>query len=76
MRPGICVLTRTPFTSGGARRNVLAAYRAEQELGKSKSHAQAYLRQLFEHVPTQDASASAAPADFLGGTGDVLRALG
>lgn len=72
IKSGISVLTPNPFTSGGARWNVLAAYGAERELGASKTQAQAYLLKLFKHVPTQDASASAALADFLGGTGDVL----
>jgi sulfate transport system substrate-binding protein len=72
IKSGVSVLTPNPFTSGGARWNVLAAYGAERELGASKAQAQAYLLKLFKHVPTQDASASAALADFLGGTGDVL----
>ena len=72
VKPGVKVLTPNPFTSGGARWNILAAYGAQRELGESKAKAQAYLLKLFQHVPTQDASASAALADFLGGTGDVL----
>jgi sulfate transport system substrate-binding protein len=72
VKPGVKVLTPNPFTSGGARWDILAAYGAQRELGDSKTKAQAYLLKLFQHVPTQDASASAALADFLGGTGDVL----
>jgi sulfate/thiosulfate transport system substrate-binding protein len=72
VKPGVKVLTPNPFTSGGARWNILAAYGAQRELGESKAKAEAYLLKLFQHVPTQDASASAALADFLSGTGDVL----
>jgi sulfate/thiosulfate-binding protein len=72
VKPGVKVLTPNPFTSGGARWNILAAYGAQRELGDSKAQAQAYLLKLFQHVPTQDPSASAALADFLGGTGNVL----
>ncbi len=72
VKPGVQVLTPNPFTSGGARWNILAAYGAQLKLGKSKTQAQAYLLKLFQHVPAQDASASAALADFLGGTGNVL----
>ncbi|MGA7173231.1 MAG: sulfate ABC transporter substrate-binding protein [Candidatus Dormiibacterota bacterium] len=72
VKKGISVLTPNPFTSGGARWNILAAYGAERELGESKAKAQAYLVDLFKHVPTQDSSASQALADFLSGTGDVL----
>lgn len=72
VKPGIQVLTPNPFTSGGARWNILAAYGAQRELGMSKAQSQAYLVKLLKHVPTQDPSASAALADFLSGTGDVL----
>ncbi|MGA8207945.1 MAG: sulfate ABC transporter substrate-binding protein [Candidatus Dormiibacterota bacterium] len=72
VKPGVKVLTPNPFTSGGARWDILAAYGAQRELGKSKAQARAYLLKLFQHVPTQDASASAALADFLGGTGNVV----
>jgi sulfate transport system substrate-binding protein len=72
VKPGIQILTPNPFTSGGARWNILAAYGAQRELGKSKAQSRAYLLKLFEHVPTQDPSASAALADFLSGTGNVL----
>ncbi|MGC2192595.1 MAG: sulfate ABC transporter substrate-binding protein [Candidatus Dormiibacterota bacterium] len=72
VKKGVSVLTPNPFTSGGARWNILAAYGAELELGESKAQAQAYLLDLFKHVPAQDSSASASLADFLSGTGDVL----
>lgn len=72
VKSGVSVLTPNPFTSGSARWNVMAAYGAQLELGKSKSEAKAYLRKLFVHVVAQDASASDALADFTSGTGDVL----
>jgi sulfate transport system substrate-binding protein len=72
VKPGVEVLTPNPFTSGGARWNVMAAYGAQ--LRKKKTHAQAvkYLDTLFHHVAVQDKSAREALQTFLGGKGDVL----
>jgi sulfate/thiosulfate-binding protein len=72
IKPGVEVLTPNPFTSGGARWNVVAAYGAQ--LRKKKTHTQAvkYLDTLFHHVVVQDKSAREALQTFLGGKGDVL----
>jgi sulfate transport system substrate-binding protein len=72
LRPGIEVITPNPFTSGGARWNVMAAYGAWLKLGKSKKQAQARLLQLFKNVAVQDKSARDALNTFLAGKGDVL----
>jgi sulfate/thiosulfate-binding protein len=72
VRPGVEVLTPNPFTSGGARWNVMAAYGAQLEQGRTEAQAQAYLQQLFEHVAVQDKSAREALQSFTGGKGDVL----
>jgi sulfate transport system substrate-binding protein len=74
VRPGIQVVTPNPFTSGGARWNVMAAYGAQRKLGKTDKQAQAYLLQLFEHVVAQDKSARDSLQTFNAGRGDVLLA--
>jgi sulfate transport system substrate-binding protein len=71
-KPGIQVITPNPFTSGGARWNVMAAYGAQLKLGKKPAEAQAYLLKLFRNVAVQDKSARDALNTFLGGKGDVL----
>jgi sulfate transport system substrate-binding protein len=72
LKPGVEVITPNPFTSGGARWNVMAAYGAWRRLGKTKPQAQAKLLQLFKHVAVQDKSARDALNTFLAGKGDVL----
>src|SRR3954449_7192856 len=73
LKPGVQVLTPNPFTSGGARWNIMAAYGAQLRLGKSPAEALAYLKELFtKHVPVQDKSARDSLQTFTGGKGDVL----
>jgi len=72
LKPGIEVITPNPFTSGGARWNIMAAYGAQIKQGKSKEEAIAYLNELFKQVAVQDASARDALQTFTGGKGDVL----
>src|SRR5215207_9860487 len=74
LKEGVEVITPNPLTSGGARWNVLAAYGAQLEQGKTEEEAIEYLRQLFAHVPVQDKSARESMQTFLGGKGDVLLA--
>jgi len=74
VRKGIEVIEPNPFTSGGARWNVMAAYGAQRELGKSHEEAVQYLMDLFQHVSVQDDSARDALQTFAGGKGDVLLA--
>lgn len=69
---GVEVITPNPFTSGGARWNVLAAYGAQQRLGKTHEQAVEYLRELFKHVSVQDKSARESLHTFTSGEGDVL----
>ncbi|HEX6490462.1 MAG TPA: sulfate ABC transporter substrate-binding protein [Gaiellaceae bacterium] len=71
-RKGVQVITPNPFTSGGARWNVLAAYGAERALGKSDKQAISYLYRLFKNVPVQPKSAREATQVFASGKGDVL----
>src|ERR671929_1258167 len=72
VKPGVQVVTPNPFTSGGARWNVMAAYGALRREGKSDQQAVQYLYKLFRHVPVQPASAREALQVFAQGQGDVL----
>ena len=72
VKPGVQVLTPNPFTSGGARWNVMAAYGAQIERGRSEAQAAGYLEQLFKNVVVQDKSARESLQNFTGGKGDVL----
>src|SRR6202795_830697 len=72
LKAGVSVITPNPFTSGGARWNVMAAYGALRRQGKSDKQAIQYLSRLFHHVPVQPDSARAALQIFAQGQGDVL----
>jgi sulfate transport system substrate-binding protein len=72
IKPGVQVVTPNPFSSGGAKWNIMAAYGAERRLGKTDAQATAYVTKLFQHVVSQDTSASNATNTFLSGKGDVL----
>jgi sulfate/thiosulfate transport system substrate-binding protein len=72
VKSGIQVITPNPFTSGGARWNVMAAYGAQRRAGKTDKQAIAFLYKLFKHVPVQPDSARAALQIFSQGKGDVL----
>jgi sulfate transport system substrate-binding protein len=75
LQDGVEVITPNPFTSGGAQWNIMAAYGAQLEQGKSEDEAVDYLRELFlEHVPVQDKSARESLQTFAAGKGDVLLA--
>jgi sulfate/thiosulfate-binding protein len=66
------VLEPNPFTSGGAKWNIMAAWGAQLEQGKSEAEAKEYLAKLFENVPVLDKSAREALQTFSSGKGDVL----
>jgi sulfate/thiosulfate transport system substrate-binding protein len=72
LKPGVQVVTPNPFSSGGAKWNIMAAYGAQRRLGKTDAQAINYVKQLFAHVVSQDTSASNATNTFLSGKGDVL----
>lgn len=73
-KDGVEVITPNPFTSGGARWNIMAAYGAQLEQGKSHDEAVEYLRALISNTPVQDKSAREALQTFVGGKGDVMLA--
>jgi sulfate/thiosulfate-binding protein len=66
------VLEPNPFTSGGAKWNIMAAYGAQLEKGKTPEEAQQYLAELFKNVPVLDKSARESLQTFSSGKGDVL----
>jgi sulfate/thiosulfate transport system substrate-binding protein len=72
IKPGVEVIEPNPFTSGGAKWNIMAAYGAQLEAGKSEEEAKQYLTELFDHVPVLDKSARESLQTFSGGKGDVL----
>jgi sulfate/thiosulfate transport system substrate-binding protein len=66
------VITPNPFTSGGARWNIMAAYGQVLENGGTEEEGLEYVQQLLENTPVQDKAASEALTTFTGGKGDVL----
>jgi sulfate/thiosulfate transport system substrate-binding protein len=71
---GVEVITPNPFTSGGARWNVLAAYGAASDVGEKHEDGVDYLHALFANVPVQDDSARKSLQTFAGGKGDAILA--
>jgi sulfate/thiosulfate transport system substrate-binding protein len=74
LKPGVQVITPNPFTSGGARWNVMAAYGGALRSGKTPQQAVDYLGKLWKHVIAQPSSAREGLSTFLGGRGDVFLA--
>ena len=74
LKPGVQIVTPNPFTSGGARWNVMAAYGGALRAGKTPRQAQAFLAQMWKHVVAQPASAREGLQTFLAGRGDVFLA--
>jgi sulfate/thiosulfate transport system substrate-binding protein len=71
-KPGVEVITPNPFTSGGAKWNLMAAYGSQTEQGKSPEEATQFLHDVLANTAVQDKSAREALATFSGGKGDVL----
>jgi sulfate transport system substrate-binding protein len=74
LKPGVQVITPNPFTSGGARWNVMAAYGGALRSGKTPKQAVHYLGKLWKHVVAQPTSAREGLQTFLAGRGDVFLA--
>jgi sulfate/thiosulfate transport system substrate-binding protein len=72
LKEDVEVITPNPFTSGGAKWNIMAAYGAQIEQGRSEREAEDYLKRLFDNVAVQDKSAREALQTFSSGKGDVL----
>jgi sulfate/thiosulfate-binding protein len=74
LKPGVQVITPNPFTSGGARWNVMAAYGGALRAGKTPKQAVDYLGKMWKHVVAQPTSAREGLQTFLSGRGDVFLA--
>lgn len=74
VKPGVQVITPNPKTSGGARWNYLAAWAyAKHRPGGSDATAQAFVTELYRHVPVLDTGARGSTITFSQrGVGDVL----
>jgi sulfate transport system substrate-binding protein len=66
------VVTPNPFTSGGARWNIMAIYGAAIEAGKSEKQALDDVKTVLSKAVVQPESARVALQTFTGGAGDVL----
>jgi sulfate transport system substrate-binding protein len=75
-RAGVDVVTPNPKTSGGARWNFLAAWSwARNQYGGDDKKAEAFVAQVYRHVPVLDTGARGATTTFVQrGIGDVLLA--
>src|SRR5437016_7779227 len=72
IKPGVQVVFPNPFSSGGAKWDIMAAYGSQLREHKTPKQAQAYLQKLFQHNVSQDTSGRNALNTFLSGKGDVL----
>jgi sulfate transport system substrate-binding protein len=73
IRDDVVVITPNPLTSGGAQWNILAAYQAHIDAGKTEAEAVDFLRRLALRVAVWDKGARDALTTFLtAGQGDVL----
>ncbi|MGK2931307.1 MAG: extracellular solute-binding protein [Solirubrobacterales bacterium] len=66
------VVTPNPFTSGGARWNIMAIYGAALNSGAKPDEALDAVKSVLEKTPAQPESARVALQAFIGGAGDVL----
>jgi sulfate transport system substrate-binding protein len=71
-KPGVKVITPNPFTSGGARWNVMAVYGSQIAQGKTEQQATDFLGSVFKNVVVQDKAARDSLQTFASGKGDVL----
>src|SRR3954454_2310182 len=71
-KPGVQVITPNPFTSGGARWNVMAVYGSQIAQGKTEQQATDFLGSVFKNVVVQDKAARDALQTFASGKRDVL----
>jgi sulfate/thiosulfate transport system substrate-binding protein len=71
-KPGVQVLVPNPFTSGGAKWDVMAAYGAQLEQGRTDAQAVDWLKSFYQNVVAQDKDARSSLQTFTGGKGDVL----
>lgn len=66
------IITPNPATSGGAKWNIMAAYGAQIEAGKSEQEALDFVGQIIANTSVLDDSARDSLQTFASGKGDVL----
>ena len=66
------VVTPNPFTSGGARWNIMAAYGQASNGGQDEQAGLDFVADMLANTEVQDASARDSLNTFLGGQGDVM----
>lgn len=72
-KEGVEVITPNPKTSGGARWNFLAAWAWAKKQYGTDEKAQAYVQDLYKHVPVLDTGARGSTITFVNNQlGDVL----
>ena len=74
VKPGTEVITPNPFTSGGAKWNIMAAYQAQIVAGRTPAAGAGLRTPPAGNIPVQDKSAREALQTFTGGKGDVMLA--
>jgi sulfate/thiosulfate-binding protein len=74
VKPGVQIISPNPFTSGGAKWNVMAAYGGALRSGKTPKQAVDFLGKLWKHVVAQPTSAREGLVQFTAGRGDVFLA--
>ena len=74
LKKDVEVVTPNPFTSGGARWNLMAAYGAWIKDGSTSDEALGNLDKLLKNTPVQSSSAREALQVFTSGKGDVMLA--
>ncbi|ETK35140.1 sulfate ABC transporter substrate-binding protein [Microbispora corallina] len=72
VKPGVEVITPNPFTSGGARWNLLAGWGAKSNKGADEAAGLSWLDALLKNVPVQDDSGRKSLQTFTGGKGDAI----
>ena len=72
IKPGVEVITPNPFTSGGARWNVMAAYGAQPKQGKTRQAGRRVPRQALPPRRGAGEVRARGAADVPRGKGDVL----
>ena len=69
---GVEIVTPNPASSGAARWNALAAWGQVIEAGGTEADAEAYVKELYDHVVALPNSGRDATTAFTGGTGNVF----
>jgi sulfate/thiosulfate transport system substrate-binding protein len=68
----VSIVTPNPFSSGGARWNIMAVYGSQLQEGKSETEALDAVKTVLSKTDAQPGSASDALTAFTQGQGDVL----